>query len=75
MSNDDRVVPFPERRKRSKARGCPICGKPAAAAHEPFCSARCKQVDLGRWLNGAYRVETDERPEEPPRDGGERSDG
>lgn len=33
---------------------CPNCGKPAAPDHAPFCSVRCQQVDLGRWLNGTY---------------------
>ncbi len=46
------------------ARNCPICGKPAAARHQPFCSARCANIDLGRWLKGNYKVETDEPPEE-----------
>jgi uncharacterized protein len=35
---------------------CAICGKPVAAEHRPFCSARCKQIDLNRWLTEAYRV-------------------
>jgi len=39
---------------------CPICGRPAAPRSEnkavPFCSARCKQVDLGEWLDEKYRV-------------------
>ncbi|NQW09970.1 MAG: DNA gyrase inhibitor YacG [Alphaproteobacteria bacterium] len=43
---------------------CPLCGKPSAAETRPFCSARCKTLDLGRWLDGAYRVPTDEEPEE-----------
>jgi endogenous inhibitor of DNA gyrase (YacG/DUF329 family) len=42
---------------------CPICGKPVPPKHRPFCSPRCQQVDLGRWLLGTYRVETDEAPE------------
>ena len=42
---------------------CPICGKPALPAHRPFCSARCRSIDLGRWLRGVYRVETDEDPQ------------
>lgn len=33
---------------------CPECGKPAERAHFPFCSPRCKAVDLNRWLSGAY---------------------
>jgi len=44
-------------------RPCPICGKPPVARHDPFCSARCGQVDLGRWLTGRYVVETEEGPE------------
>jgi uncharacterized protein len=35
---------------------CPICGKPAAARFQPFCSARCKDVDLHRWFSGAYAI-------------------
>jgi len=51
---------------------CPICGKPAAAAHRPFCSRRCSLIDLGRWLGGNYRVPAGEENEEdedrPPDD-------
>jgi endogenous inhibitor of DNA gyrase (YacG/DUF329 family) len=35
---------------------CPICGKSAAEALRPFCSRRCADVDLGRWLTGQYRI-------------------
>ncbi len=35
---------------------CAICGKPVAVEHRPFCSARCKQIDLNRWLTESYRV-------------------
>jgi endogenous inhibitor of DNA gyrase (YacG/DUF329 family) len=35
---------------------CPICGKPAVARFRPFCSRRCKDVDLNRWLSGAYAI-------------------
>ena len=37
---------------------CPICRKPVAPGTEtrPFCSSRCRMVDLGRWLKGEYRV-------------------
>jgi endogenous inhibitor of DNA gyrase (YacG/DUF329 family) len=38
------------------ARSCPICGKPADAATRPFCSKRCRDVDLNRWLSGTYVV-------------------
>lgn len=42
---------------------CPICGKPEVRRYRPFCSARCQEVDLGRWLKGGYRLPTEERPE------------
>jgi endogenous inhibitor of DNA gyrase (YacG/DUF329 family) len=47
---------------------CPVCGKPAQAKWQPFCSKRCADVDLNRWLSGGYRIETDEVPPdgEPP---------
>jgi endogenous inhibitor of DNA gyrase (YacG/DUF329 family) len=48
---------------------CPVCGKPATAEFRPFCSKRCKDVDLHRWLAGVYRIETTEVPtedENPP---------
>ena len=44
---------------------CPICGKPAQDSYRPFCSRRCADVDLKRWLSGGYgipAVEDDEGP-------------
>jgi endogenous inhibitor of DNA gyrase (YacG/DUF329 family) len=38
------------------ARSCPICRKPAEPAYRPFCSKRCADVDLQRWLSGAYVI-------------------
>jgi hypothetical protein len=35
---------------------CPICGKPAAEASRPFCSERCRDVDLNRWLSNSYAI-------------------
>ena len=43
---------------------CPICRKPANPRLRPFCSARCADIDLGRWFGETYRVPAD-RPEEP----------
>jgi endogenous inhibitor of DNA gyrase (YacG/DUF329 family) len=40
----------------------PICGKPSTQQFYPFDSARCQDVDLNRWLSGAYRAPTDEAP-------------
>jgi hypothetical protein len=35
---------------------CPICGAPTEAQYRPFCSKRCADVDLSRWLRGAYAI-------------------
>ena len=35
---------------------CPLCGKPAAQAHRPFCSRGCRDRDLLNWLGDGYRV-------------------
>jgi hypothetical protein len=39
-----------------KARPCPICGKPRSERYDPFCSKRCADVDLHRWLKGGYVI-------------------
>jgi endogenous inhibitor of DNA gyrase (YacG/DUF329 family) len=41
---------------------CPICGRPTEAQYRPFCSRRCADVDLSRWLSGAYAIPT--RPDD-----------
>ena len=49
---------------------CPICGKPTEPRLRPFCSQRCKDVDLNRWMSGVYSVpvvEEDDLEEEPER--------
>lgn len=35
---------------------CAICGKPQDAKFKPFCSRRCTNIDLNRWLKGAYAI-------------------
>jgi endogenous inhibitor of DNA gyrase (YacG/DUF329 family) len=49
---------------------CPLCRKPAAETYRPFCSRRCADVDLQRWLSGGYvlpgGVEDDESQPAPP---------
>jgi uncharacterized protein len=42
--------------KEASAKPCPICGKPASAASRPFCSERCRDVDLNRWLSNSYAI-------------------
>ena len=48
------------------ARSCPICRADVAADNEsfPFCSPRCHDVDLGKWLDEAYRISRPLRPDE-----------
>jgi len=45
-------------------RPCPECGKPSARATYPFCSPRCKDVDLHRWMTGAYVIPAREDEDE-----------
>ena len=53
---------------------CPNCGKPSEwqdNPHRPFCSERCKLVDLGKWVNEEYRVPgkpVQDQPDEAPED-------
>ena len=49
---------------------CPICTRPTDPKYRPFCSRRCADVDLGKWLTGAYAIPAeaidDENPETDP---------
>jgi endogenous inhibitor of DNA gyrase (YacG/DUF329 family) len=54
---------------------CPICGKPSVEGKRPFCSQRCADIDLNRWLSGVYTIpvkddedEDGTRPEEGEHD-------
>ena len=58
---------------------CPQCGKKVEARFAPFCSARCQQIDLGRWLKGDYVIagkpdEDQAGPGGPAPEGGEDAD-
>jgi endogenous inhibitor of DNA gyrase (YacG/DUF329 family) len=52
----------------AREKPCPICGKPADEQRRPFCSPRCANVDLNRWLSGVYAVpgKEDEDEDEKP---------
>jgi endogenous inhibitor of DNA gyrase (YacG/DUF329 family) len=43
----------PERIVRGR---CPVCRAPTVHAYRPFCSRRCADVDLARWLGGVYAI-------------------
>jgi hypothetical protein len=42
---------------------CPICKNPKSVENNPFCSARCKDIDLSKWLIGGYVISNDEETE------------
>lgn len=44
-------------------RACPICRRPSSRAAYPFCSKRCADIDLNRWLSGAYAIPAAEEGE------------
>ncbi len=51
------------------SRRCPACEAPTQHRFRPFCSKRCQDMDLGRWLRGTYRIPTEEVPGEAPAEG------
>jgi endogenous inhibitor of DNA gyrase (YacG/DUF329 family) len=59
---DGKVTPIRSRRP------CPECGQPSTREHYPFCSPRCKAVDLNRWLSGSYAIPVREDEDEEPKD-------
>jgi uncharacterized protein len=55
-------------------RPCVICGKPQVEGLSPFCSRRCADVDLHRWLAGVYAIPAgEEDPDDPPLEPGDAS--
>jgi endogenous inhibitor of DNA gyrase (YacG/DUF329 family) len=53
------------------SRKCPICGKPITKESDPFCSKRCAQVDLNRWLSGVYVIPASKSAEEDEQEAGD----
>jgi hypothetical protein len=49
-------MPTDNTAKARPTKRCPICGKPATEASNPFCSERCRDIDLNRWLSGSYAI-------------------
>jgi uncharacterized protein len=47
----------------ANGRVCALCGKPQDARFRPFCSKRCADIDLGKWLKGTYVIPGDEQPD------------
>lgn len=74
-STDSNIAPFAA---TGRGKPCPICGRPSSVEMRPFCSKRCADIDLGRWLGEVYRVPSvdppssdqgDAPPPNPPRKG------
>ena len=42
---------------------CPMCNKVQDKKYRPFCSKRCAEEDLGKWLTGSYRIPVNELDE------------
>ncbi len=67
MASEDsraRAKPSGEVVRLQPPRKCPVCGKDASRAHHPFCSRRCADIDLNRWLTDGYVIaaaESDKR--------------
>lgn len=45
---------------------CPICARASDPKYRPFCSRRCADVDLARWLNGSYAIPAEAIDDEDP---------
>jgi endogenous inhibitor of DNA gyrase (YacG/DUF329 family) len=50
--------------KNPRKRTCANCSQPAMEEYTPFCSRRCADIDLGRWLNESYTIPAVEPPDE-----------
>ncbi len=50
---------------------CPMCNKPTVEKYRPFCSKRCADLDLAKWLSGSYAFPSERSDEDvdPPEDG------
>jgi len=60
------------RARSGRAPKCPICGKPRDPDYRPFCSRRCADVDLGRWLSEDYAIPLPESEMDSEPDGDDR---
>jgi uncharacterized protein len=49
-------TPANDNGREKNGRSCPICGRAEVKAMRPFCSKRCADVDLNRWMTGAYAI-------------------
>jgi len=65
--NDNAPVAAPDAMGQPESptgKPCAMCGKPALMKYRPFCSKRCADLDLSRWLNGVYAIPAKETEED-----------
>ncbi len=75
MDNDNVAGPRQGGPSARKGDGrCPVCEASVQHRFRPFCSKRCQDLDLGRWLRGTYRIPTEEAPGEGPAEGDDDDD-
>lgn len=55
--------------EKPESKLCKTCGKAEEEKYRPFCSARCAQIDLGKWLNGSFVVPGKDEPDEEENEG------
>ena len=60
MPKAERAAGVASRGEKTKGK-CPVCGRPRDAHYAPFCSKRCADADLHRWLKGDYVIPGGER--------------
>lgn len=51
-----KILKKPHKKAQESMPACPICHKASAEAHKPFCSPRCREVDLNKWFTASYAV-------------------
>lgn len=56
MKSRSRQTPAPNAQNDNHVGACPVCDDAAKSAYKPFCSRRCADVDLHRWLEGGYAI-------------------
>jgi len=61
----------PDTAEANKTPKCPECGKPRQHDYRPFCSERCRDLDLNKWFKGSYAIpvkddDYDDQDQAPP---------
>ncbi len=63
MADQPGSKPPPPPVRLRKRRPCPLCEQPSKQKYHPFCSARCADIDLHKWLGGHYAIPASDPPD------------